>query len=47
MQAYSRLKRLAVLAARDAGNSTREFAEKYGVSQSGVRRVSPPARLHR
>jgi hypothetical protein len=39
MQAYSRLRRLAVLAARDSGKSTREVARKFGVSESWVRRV--------
>jgi transposase len=39
MQAYSRLKRLAVLAARDADKPTSEVAKKYGVSPGWVRRV--------
>ena len=39
MQPYSRLKRLAVLAARDAGKSTSEVVKKYDVSPSWVRRV--------
>lgn len=39
MRAYPRSKRLAVLVARDAGNSTQQVAEKYGVSESWVRRV--------
>jgi hypothetical protein len=34
MQADLRTKRLAVLAARDAGKSTREAARKYGVTEA-------------
>jgi transposase len=39
MKAYSRIKRLAVLAARDAGKSAKEVADRFSVSESWVRRV--------